>query len=109
MPINVELRDEHCKTIDVLEGVYLTSMHLPDYNDSRYPYLRLIDPYGDTIFSRYQMVAVLPELETILGERRLPEIEAVLTFAGRCANEIHTYLAFVGDSHHPSVNQVLAA
>ena len=97
MPINVELRNEHCAAIHVLDGVYLTSRHVPDYNDSRYPYLRLIDPYGDTIFSHYQMVAVLPELETLLGERRLPEIEAVLALARRCAGEVHTYLAFVGD------------
>lgn len=97
MPINVELRNENCKPIQALEGVYLTSMHVPDYNDSRYPYLRLIDPYGETIFSRYQMVAVLPELETLLVERRLPEIEAVLALARRCAGEVHTYLAFLGD------------
>jgi hypothetical protein len=97
MPINVELRNENCEAIHVLEGVYLTSMHVPDYDDSRYPYLRLIDPYGDTIFSRYQMVAVLPELETLLRERRLPEIEAVLALARRCADEVHTYLAFLGD------------
>jgi hypothetical protein len=97
MPINVELRNENCKAIYVLEGVYLTSEHVPDYDDSRYPYLRLIDPYGDTIFSGYQMVAVVPELETLMNERRSPEIEAVLALARRCADEVHTYLAFLGD------------
>jgi len=97
MPINVELRNENGNAIYVLEGVYLTSAHVPDFNDTRYPYLRLIDPYGDTIFSRYQMVAVLPELEALVRERHLPELQAVLELAQRCASEVHTYLAFLGD------------
>ena len=97
MPINVELRNENCKAIHVLDGVYLTATHVPDYDDTRYPYLRLIDPYGDTIFSSYQMAAVLPELESLLDERPSAEIDAVLALARRCADEVHTYLALVGD------------
>jgi hypothetical protein len=97
MPINVELRNEHCNAIAALEGVYLTSAHLPTYDDSSYPYLRLIDPYGDTIFSRYQMVVGLPELEALQRQRHSPELEAVISLARRCANEVHTYLAFIGD------------
>jgi hypothetical protein len=97
MPINVELRNENGKAIYVLDGVYLTSAHVPHYSDIRYPYLRLIDPYGDTVFSRYQMVAVVPELETLVNELSSPEIEAVLALARRCADEVHTYITFVGD------------
>jgi hypothetical protein len=57
----------------------------------------LIDPYGDTIFSRYQMVVGLPELEALQRQRHSPELEAVISLARRCANEVHTYLAFIGD------------
>jgi hypothetical protein len=96
MPINVELRNERCEAVQVLDGVYLTSEHLPAYDDDRYPYLRSIDPYSDTIFSRYQMVEVMPELEALTSERPSPEIDAVLAVARRCAGEPHTYLAFVG-------------
>jgi hypothetical protein len=96
MPINVELRYEDCETAAVLEGVYLTAAHLPEYDDSRFPFLRLIDPNGDTTFGSYQMAAVIPELETLLAERPSPEIEAVLAAARRCANR-RLYLTFVGD------------
>jgi hypothetical protein len=97
MAINVELRSELCKPIQVLEGVYLTSKHLPDYDDDRYPYLRLVDAYGTTTFGQHQMVAVLPELEAVAIERPSPEIEAVLALARKCADGVHTYLTFVGD------------
>lgn len=97
MAINVEFRDERGSAILVLDGVYLTPAHLPDYDDLRYPYLRLIDPYGDTVFSAYQMTAVVPELEAWAAERPSAEIQAVSAVARRCADEVHTYLVFVGD------------
>jgi hypothetical protein len=57
----------------------------------------LVDPYGDTTFGGYQMVAVIPELEAILRERPSPEIEAVLAQARRCADQPGLYLTFLGD------------
>jgi hypothetical protein len=97
MPINVKVRWEDCETLVVLEGVYLTAAHLPAYDDSRYPSLRLIDPYGDTTFGRYQMVAVIPELEALLRERPSPEIEAVLAAARKWCVDRQMYLTFMGD------------
>jgi hypothetical protein len=96
MPINVQIRYEDCVTEAVLEGVYLTADQLPAYNDSRYPFLRLIDPYGTTTYGRYQLVAVIPELEALLREGPSSEIEAVLAAARRCADR-YLYLTFLGD------------
>lgn len=41
---------------------------MPAYTTSDYPYLRLVDPYSNTWFSHYQMVAVIPELERLARE-----------------------------------------
>ena len=97
MPITIELRNEDCVTIERPADVFLTAGNLPDFDDARYPYLRLIDPYGDTVFSRHQMIVVLPELERLAIERPSAEVESVLVLARRCATSVHTYLAFLGD------------
>jgi hypothetical protein len=96
MPINVELRHEDCELDVVLDGVLLTEVQLPAYDDARFPYLRLIDPYGDTVFGSYQMVAVIPELEALLAERPSAEIAAVLSAARQCVGR-RLYLWFIGD------------
>ena len=93
MGINFELRDEQG---DVVEpGGILEVAQLPAYRDARYPYLGLIDPYGDTMFGRYQMVAVLPELERWSAERPSREASLVVDLARKCT--VHLYLWFIGD------------
>ena len=79
------------------DGGVIESHELPDIDDSRYPYLRLIDPYGDTVFSRYQMVSVLPELERWATERPSANVDAAVQLARKCRDEVHTYLWFIGD------------
>jgi hypothetical protein len=96
MAIQVDLRHEACEPFEALEGVFLRAAHLPDYNDGRFPYLRLVDPYGDTVFGSSQMVVVIPELEALLKERPSPEIEAVLAAARKCVNR-RLCLRFIGD------------
>jgi hypothetical protein len=70
---------------------------LPTYDDLSFPYLRLVDPYGDTVFSRYQMVAVIPELEKLAASTSSSHVGTVLEMARRCEATIHSYLVFVGD------------
>ncbi len=72
---------------------------LPDISDLQYPYLRLIDRYGDTFFSRLQMLAVLPELETLKSQLAEPELilDKVIELALRCRGEPHSFLVFIGD------------
>ena len=96
MPIDVQHRDELGGTI--ADGDFVEHRELPAFDDQRYPYLRLIDPYENTIFSSYQMKwAVLPELERFAVESPSPQVERVLQLARRCGSEVHTYLWFIGD------------
>ena len=91
----IQLRSENGNVIE--EGGVLESSELPDFLDDRYPYLRLVDPYGDTIFSRFQMESVLPELERWAAERPSANIDSVLQLARKCRDEVHTYLWLIGD------------
>src|SRR6266536_4166618 len=70
MAINFKLGNEQGGTIE--HGDIVESDELPDFEDERYPYLRLIDPYGATMFSYYQMAGVLPELERWAAEHPSP-------------------------------------
>jgi hypothetical protein len=93
MAIGFELRDEQGGLVE--SGGSIDGTQLPPYRDPRYPHLGLVDPYGDTMFGRYQMVAVLPELEAWSVERPSNEIAALLELARKCG--LHEYLWFVGD------------
>ena len=95
MGINVALRSEQQGLIE--DAGILEWRELPDFEDNRYPLLRLVDPNGDTMFSSYQMVAVVPELERLAIEKPSPSIDRVLAVARRCASSVHTYLWFIGD------------
>ena len=97
-PISVQFGSES----DLFElparpDLFLKERDLPDWDDLSYRYLRLIDPYGNTLFSHYQMDAVLPEIERLAHERRATQAPALLQLARRCASTLHTYLWFVGD------------
>ena len=71
MALTVDYRSESGAVIDTLvpDRYGAIDSILPEFSDLRYPYLRLIDPYGDTCFSRNQMIAVLSESLTLVGLR----------------------------------------
>jgi hypothetical protein len=94
MAINMQLRTEHFGEL-IEDGGIIESRDLPAYDDERFPYLRLVDPYGDTMFGRYQMVAVIAELEVLFLEKPSPVVDRLLVLARRCG--IHEYLWFLGD------------
>jgi len=56
----------------------------------------LIDPYGATMFSYYQMAGVLPELERWAAEHPTPHLDRLLELARRC-NSADKSLWFIGD------------
>lgn len=97
MPINVCLRTESGHVVSVPGNAFLESQDVPEVTDQSFPYLRLLDPYGDTVFSRWQMVAVLPELERLALAHPSERMDAILGLARICARDIHTYLVFKGD------------
>lgn len=111
MSINVELLRTPLNShkLDLPTGfhIFLTQINpddyalleetdLPDYDDLSYPYLRLIDPYGETIFAGHQMAAVIPELERLAAARGSRNVEAALAVARRCV-PCGAHLAFLGD------------
>ncbi len=69
---------------------------LPDFEDARYPMLRLIDPYGDTVFNSYQMTGLIPELAARLEETNHQVLAQVIELAERCRMR-RSYLVFLGD------------
>jgi hypothetical protein len=94
--IDIELREEDGTPIET--GGIVEWRELPAFDDRRYPYLRLVDPDGDTVFSAYQCEhAVLAEIEQFVRERPSPNIERLAGLVRRCSADVHTYLWFIGD------------
>jgi hypothetical protein len=66
----------------------------------RFPMLRGIDPYGDTVFNQRQLPSVIRELREIaqLVPRDLQEgLLDLATYVERFIGRTHTYLWFIGD------------
>ena len=81
--------------VDFSEGLF------PYHDDERFPYLRFVDPYGDTVFNRLQMPAVLEEMHLLRKARTEEEdrivIDKLIELACLCQQEPHLYLKFIGD------------
>jgi len=98
--INIELRYQSgfeggalIEDYGIVEGD-----ELPDFDDLRYPYLRLVDEYGDTVLSHFQISnTVLDELERFAAEEPSPGIALFLDAARRCAGNVRTALWLIGD------------
>jgi hypothetical protein len=98
MPLNVELRDEHGAAMVQIVGV-TGPWTLPPVENDR-SMIRFVDPYGDTIFNHLQAAELCTELMSLLPGLPADErtvIESIAELAQRCANEVHTYLWFIGD------------
>jgi hypothetical protein len=97
MGINFELRYESGDLVDDDLGV-VEARDLPGIEDQRFPYLRLVDPYGNTVFNQYQVEhAVQEELERYAAENPTAGIDALLAMARKCARQPRTALWLIGD------------
>jgi hypothetical protein len=98
MAFTLHLRDEWGEVLEEWgEFSVELAAAMPEYTAADYPYLRLVDPYSDTWFSSYQMVAVFPELERLASEKPGPAMRKALEMASRCRDEHGTFLVFIGD------------
>jgi len=98
MGIALELRDEGGNVLRRVSDSEQLARALPDFDDLDFPYLRLVDPYGYTVFSHFQLVhVVLAEIETLALRSPGQSTQDLVDLARRTASEIHTYLVFVGD------------
>ena len=98
MPINVAWQDERGKVLERWSG--FISGDLVERAASSTVCLRFIDPYGDTIFNRYQVPVLVQELEALAkqidGDER-ESIEGLLAFLTASRDRVHTYVRFIGD------------
>ena len=94
MPFTIEIRDEDCNVQGDAAVVNLVGV-IPPLDDRTSAVLRFVDPWGDTIFNRFQCVALIEEVR----ERNLsdPDSATLITYANRCTAGVHLYLWFVGD------------
>jgi hypothetical protein len=101
--LEIQLQDEFGGRIDgIIDPRNLFPDLLPpDEQSSTYPMLAGIDLYGDTIFNRLQIPRFLTELADISANARTKEdrelVSEIERLARRCADNIHTYLKFIGD------------
>jgi hypothetical protein len=70
---------------------------LPDFDDLTFPLLRLVDPYGDTYFSAYQIAGLISELERLSEDNLHPVLGQLIRLAEKCRGQPGEYLVFIGD------------
>lgn len=102
MGIDVHLETEDGKRLDsILDPKGIIARLIP-IDDERFPVLRYVDLYGNTVFNRAQSTEVLRELE-LLEKHLNPTTETsncisqLKELARKCEAEPHLYLKFVGD------------
>lgn len=102
MPLVIELRSRDGETLRRTgESPPQVVFPAPPIDDESFPLLRLIDPYGDTFFSSYQMRGLRPEVrrlkEVAESRRQRGLLEEVDELAALCEASPHSFLVFVGD------------
>jgi hypothetical protein len=99
--MTVELRDEQGETLSQIIGDTALAKLIPPVADRSSDLLRFVDPYGDTVLNRLQAGVFAAELrsrsENLANAAERHAIESIVELAERCANEVHTYIWFVGD------------
>ena len=99
MGINIELRYGSGERLDDdPEFAIVEARDLPQLDDQTFPHLRLVDPYGDTVFSQYQIEhGLLEELERYASKHPSAGIDVLIAQARRCASKPRTSLWLLGD------------
>ena len=102
MGLNAELQDELGTRLDgVADSKGILDRLLAKADNSDFPFLSCIDPYGDTTFNRLQMSRFLAEW-AVVRQSATTEDEIILwgqveALAKRCAGDVHLYLKFIKD------------
>lgn len=100
MGIDVRLQDEFGGCVEsVPDPKNLLARLLPA--DDASSLLSGIDPYGDTLFNGRQMSRFLEEWSSVVGRAQTEEdrelVRRIERLGTRCRDEVHLYLAFIGD------------
>jgi hypothetical protein len=102
MGIDVRVESESGELIEeLLDLDELVESLLPDFDDETSVCLRLIDPYGDTVFNQGQLPVFIRDLSLAIQNANNPDAkefgEKLLSLAERANGQVHTYLKFIGD------------
>jgi hypothetical protein len=102
MGLAIRLIDASGRTLgEILDSERKLEGALPSENDERFPLLRFVDSYGDTVFNRLQAGHVRQEVERlqqVTGDPAVKQLmEELLQLANECAAAPHRYLKFLGD------------
>lgn len=73
---------------------YVPEVDLP-VDDELYPYLRLIDPYDETVFSAHQCQVIESDLARLAANEPDPKFAQVLDLVRRCT--VSESIWFIGD------------
>ena len=101
MAMEIVLEDQSGAVIDQVLDPHGDLGPIWPFDDTAFPLLHCLDPYGDTVFNGRQMVQVLRELELMIGragrDRQRILIGRVKVLAQRCRDSPRRYLRFAGD------------
>jgi len=102
MSLNIELQTEKGKRIDNAIDIHNFLIHLADKAQIENSCcLRFVDPYGNTIFNRIQLIQFVKEINALLHVAENPEQKEVLfhikSLAERGQQEPHLYIKIIGD------------
>lgn len=102
MPISVVLQTiDQTKQLDHAFPLKTPLERLLPFEDTSFPMLGFIDPYGNTLFSSVQMQLFIPEWDRLTQNVSEDEDQKfmlrVRQLAERCADQPHLFRRFVGD------------
>jgi hypothetical protein len=101
MPIKVALQTIDGKKLKEVVPVKALLNRLLPMGDARFPVLRYVDPYSNTIFNGAQMYPLIEELDQLIKDAASEEDKSILAgvpeLAVDCSDRPQTYLRFIGD------------
>jgi hypothetical protein len=101
MPIKVALQTINGRKLkEIVPSKALLNRLLP-MGDDRFPILRYVDPYSNTIFNGAQMYPLIDEIDQLIKDAADKEDKRILAsvreLAVQCRDHPQTYLRFIGD------------
>jgi hypothetical protein len=97
--ITVEVQDERGER--EAGPVFWQRPPLPNPDNARFPCLRFVDPYGNTVFNQVQIPVFLDDLRLLLKshltEEQVSEIRSIEALIGPYIANPHFYVVLIGD------------
>jgi hypothetical protein len=91
----VSLEDENGLEVSILDDEL--RIGYSQFNSEDFTLLKYIDPYGNTIFNRFQIDDLVLDLIKLKETYHYPILDKIIDLAAKCKSKIHTYIVFMGD------------